>query len=76
MKIRSKSIFKLRQIPIVVEFFDKYPLYTNKQLNFLRFKQIWCIKEANGHKTPEGLAKIKAIKASMNLGRLSSNLTN
>ena len=52
----------------VLPHFDKYPLITQKQADFELFKQaveILCCKE---HITIEGINKLIAIKASMNLG--------
>ena len=68
--IRAKSIYKLRNVELIIDFFNKYPLLTTKQLDFESFKSIWNIKSSGGHKTPEGLAKIYALKAGMNKGRI------
>jgi hypothetical protein len=60
-------------INTIIPHFDKYPLLTQKQADFLLFKEIALLMKNKEHLTPEGLSKIVAIKASMNLG-LSNNL--
>lgn len=59
---------------IVIPHFDEYPLLTQKQADFLLFKEIAFLMKNKEHLTPEGLLKIVAIKASMNLG-LSEKLS-
>jgi len=59
---------KPQELRVIVEHFDKYPLITQKLANFKLFKkavEILCRKE---HLTSEGLRRLVAIKASMNLG--------
>lgn len=51
----------------------KYPLITQKYADYLLFKQAVLLILNKEHLTLEGLEKIVAIKASMNLG-LSSTL--
>lgn len=53
---------------VILPFFNKYQLITQKQADFLLFKSaIKLIKEGE-HLKPQGLAKIVSIKASMNKG--------
>jgi hypothetical protein len=47
---------------------DKYPLITQKQANFELFKQVVEMLSHKEHLTIEGIHKIIAIKASVNLG--------
>ena len=52
----------------------KYPLQTKKRADFLLLMQVFELMERREHLTIEGLHKIVAIKASMNLG-LSEKLS-
>jgi len=66
-------VHKPKELMILVDHFDKYPLITQKRADFELFKkavEILCNKE---HLTIEGVHKLVAIKASINLG-LSSEL--
>lgn len=53
---------------VIIPHFDKYPLITKKRADYLLFKQIIELMNKGEHLTSEGLNKILAIKASMNLG--------
>jgi hypothetical protein len=61
-------IDSIKDIQVIIDHFDKYPLISQKFGDYQLFKQayeLWLNKE---HLTPEGLRKIVAIKASMNNG--------
>ena len=51
-----------------MDYFDKYPLITQKKADFELFKRGLEIVKAKGHLTQEGLNEIVSIKASMNIG--------
>jgi hypothetical protein len=53
---------------VIIPFFDKYPLVTQKRADYLLFKQIIELMNKGEHLTQEGLTKILSIKASINLG--------
>ena len=53
---------------IIIPHFDKYPLITQKRADFELFKQVVEIMIKKEHLTIEGLHRILAIRASMNLG--------
>jgi len=53
---------------VIINHFDKYPLITQKRADYELFKQAVELMEQKEHLTPEGLAKIVALKASMNTG--------
>lgn len=53
----------------VIPHFDKYPLVTSKQLDFLSLKEAIGMTLHKEHTTAEGLAKVLKIKAGMNKGR-------
>jgi hypothetical protein len=53
---------------IIIPHYEKYPLITQKKADFLLFKEIALLMKNKEHLTDEGLLKIVAIKASINLG--------
>ena len=58
-------------INIVIPYFNKFPLLTQKKADFRRaalFKMVVEIMSRKDHLTVKGLPKIVAIKASINLG--------
>jgi len=55
-------------IEVIIPFFDKYPLITQKQGDYILFKQAIELMKNKEHLTVEGLTKIVSIKASMNKG--------
>ena len=57
-----------KELRVILEHFEKYPLITQKQANFELFKQVVEMLNHKEHLTPEGIQKIIAIKASANLG--------
>lgn len=61
-------------VKIIIPFFEKYPLYGSKQLDFILFLEVASTfffknNERKIHLTNEGLNKIKDIKSRMNLRR-------
>ena len=52
----------------VVEFFEKYPLKTKKNIDFKKFRRILLLMERGEHLTKEGLIKILEIAIEMNSG--------
>ena len=58
-----------RDIHIIIEHFDKYPLITQKQADFKLFKSVVNLINKGEHLTTEGSYKIISIKAGMNTGR-------
>lgn len=57
-----------KDLKVIFVHFDKYPLISQKQADYLLFKQAWIILSAKEHLTAEGLRKIVGIRAYMNLG--------
>src|SRR2546430_15628545 len=53
---------------IIIPHFEKYPLITKKQSDFLLFKEIVKLMNKGEHLTKEGLIKIINLKASLNWG--------
>src|SRR5690606_39738710 len=74
-KINQKSngtcvycIRSLEEIATLIDHFDKYPLITKKQADYLLFKSAYEIIKNKEHLTEEGFKKILALRASMNKG--------
>ena len=61
-------VSSLKNIRVVINHFDKYPLITKKFADYLLFKQAVKLVEQKEHLTKEGLLKLVSIKASLNLG--------
>ena len=50
----------------IVPFFMRHSLKTRKKVDFLKFRKVLLLMEQGKHLTPQGLAEIQAIAASMN----------
>ncbi len=50
----------------IIPFFDKYPLKTSKQQNYLLFREIVFLIDQKEHLTPTGIRKIEHLKEQMN----------
>jgi hypothetical protein len=61
-------------LKVIMNHFDKYPLLTNKQSDYLLFKQAVNDMEQGRHLTVEGLNKIMSIKAVMNNQGMSDKI--
>ena len=66
-------ISSVEDLKVVFDHFDAYPLLTQKKADYILFKQVYEIVSTKGHLSLEGLTKIVAIRASINLG-LSESL--
>ena len=65
----QSQVFSLQELAnIIIPYFDKYPLLTQKRADFELFKMAIEIINNKEHLTHEGLRKIVAIKASINKG--------
>jgi len=62
-----------KDLQVIIEHFDKYPLITCKVSDYLVFKQCFEHIKKREHLTEEGLLKIVGLKSSINWG-LSENL--
>ena len=63
-------VSSVKDLAVIVNHFEKYPLITEKKCDFLLFKQVFNFVLNKEHLTKEGICKIVAIKASLNLGLL------
>lgn len=61
-------IFSIKDLIKVLEHFDQYPLLSQKQFDYIQFKQAIYIIQNGEHRTIAGLIKLVEIKASMNKG--------
>jgi len=64
----------LEDLKVIMNHFDKYPLLTNKQSDYLLFKKVVNFMEQGIHLTTEGLNKIMSIKAVINKQEISDGL--
>ena len=67
-------VYGLENLKVIINHFDKYPLLTNKQSDYLLFKQVVHYMEQGKHLTIEGLNKIMSIKAVLNNQETSDSL--
>jgi hypothetical protein len=54
---------------VIIKHFEKYPLLTKKSKDFEDWKTVALMLKNKDHHSPEGYARILAIKAGMNKGR-------
>ena len=50
----------------ILPFFEKHQLKTRKRVDFAKFRKVILMMEKGEHLSPEGLEKIRQIKATMN----------
>lgn len=61
-------VSSLKNLQIITDHFDKYPLITQKRADYLLFKQAITIIKSKEHSSIEGLLKLVGIKATLNWG--------
>lgn len=64
-KYETRKLYDI--IKIIIPFFEKYPLKTDKQKDFINFKEICSRMQKKEHLTSSGLIKILKIMSLMNL---------
>ena len=64
----------LKDLGILIKHFDKYPLITHKQSDYLLWKKVVYLMEQETHLTIEGLNQIISIKAVLNKQKISCDL--
>jgi len=64
----SYAIQSIKDLQVLIDHFDKYPLMTQKGADYLLFKRAFILIKNKEHLSLEGLRKIVAIKASINWG--------
>lgn len=61
-------IQSIQDFPFILDHLDKFPLITQKRVDYELCKRIFEIMQRKEHLTLEGIEKIVALKASLNLG--------
>jgi hypothetical protein len=56
----------VKELQIIVDHFNKYPLVTEKASDFLIFKQCFEIIKQRDHLTERGLLNLIGLKSSLN----------
>lgn len=77
-KSKNVAIFavdSIKEIPVIINHFYKYPLITHKLSDYLIFKQCFEIIKQGEHLTEGGLSEIISLKSTLNLG-IPDNLKN
>ena len=79
LSVRGSEVFEfyafsIEDLSVIIDHFDKYPLLTQKAVDFELFKLAFNIVINKEHLTQGGLEKLVAIKASMNRKNLSDGL--
>ena len=64
-RVRSREHLSTRIVP----FFEKYPLRSQKRLDFEKFRQVILAMDSGDHLTIEGVEHIRRLAAQMNRGR-------
>ena len=67
------QVSSIKDIKLIIEFFDRYPLITQKYGDYVLFKKAYELINNKQHLTMDGLLKLIALKASSNWG-LNQNL--
>ena len=62
------DIKSMKELEIIINHFDKYPLITKKFVDYKKFREAFYIIRSKEHLIKDGLDKIVGLKASMNLG--------
>ncbi len=62
------QISSKKDLKIIIDHLEKYPLITQKLADYIIFKQAFELVLRKEHTAPEGLLKIVGLKASMNRG--------
>jgi len=55
---------------LIVPFFLKHPLKTQKRLDFEKFRRVLVMMERGDHLTVDGVERIRSVAGQMNRGRL------
>jgi hypothetical protein len=64
-------VSSLKDLKVILQHFEEFPLLTYKQSDFLLFKEAVKIIEDGEHLTSEGLNRIMSIKAALNSKEIS-----
>jgi hypothetical protein len=64
--IYDLQVSSIKDIKLIIEFFDQYPLITQKYGDYVLFKEAYELINNKEHLTLNGLLKLIALKASSN----------
>ena len=67
-KAVTYAVDSIKEIPVIINHFDKYPLASQKLKDYLIFKQCFYIIKQGNHLTDRGLLEIIGLKSNLNLG--------
>ena len=67
------KVTNLKDLEVVIDHFDQYPLITQKLGDYELFKQAYFLVKNKEHLTLEGIQKLVGVKAGINRG-LTSDL--
>lgn len=59
---------------LAIAYFDRYPLFSSKRLNYLDWKKVRELVKRKEHLTEKGLNEIKTIKGNYNSKRVTFNM--
>jgi hypothetical protein len=68
LNMANFNVWSVKELQVIIDHFDKYPLITCKASDFLLFKQCFEIIKKREHLTEKGLLEIIGLKSSLNLG--------
>jgi hypothetical protein len=71
----SFKVTSLKDLEVIINHFDNYPLITQKLGDYILFKQAFDLMNNKEHLTIEGISKLVGIKAKLNLG-ITEELSN
>lgn len=69
------KVESFKELQVIIDHFDKYPLVTAKKLDYALFKKSFNVIKTNEHLTEQGIAKLIEYKSTLNKG-LSEKLRN
>jgi hypothetical protein len=61
-------VSSLKDLAVIIDFFSRYSLITQKRADFELFKRVVAIRQSGRHVILEGIQDIVNIRASMNKG--------
>lgn len=60
------QVSSIKEMKLIVEFFDRYPLISQKFADYILFKEAYLLISNKEHLTNNGLKKLVSLKASSN----------
>ena len=65
--VMTYSVYRRRDLEsVIIPFFERYPMLSRKQEDFLKFRDIVLAMQRNEHRTEDGFRRIVEIAFSMN----------